>query len=80
MKCVGRFAKDESGAVPMEVWAVTGSLILFGATVLETRPVVVSDQGTTVQEEVFVRKCGRRVSVVGPITLQMTDSSDSCTR
>lgn len=56
-----RFLNDRSGGVPIEVIALTGSLVLLGVTVMETQDTGVPTEGSEMTEEVFVRKCGHLV-------------------
>lgn len=57
-----RFWADTSGGVPIEVIALTGSLILLGITAIETQDTGIPASGTETSEEVFVRKCGEIVA------------------
>lgn len=57
-----RFWNDRSGGVPIEVIALTGSLVLLGVTVMETQDTGMPVEGTEMSEEVFVRKCGQLVT------------------
>ena len=57
-----RFWADTSGGVPIEVIALTGSLVLLGITMIETQDTGMPTQGAETSEEVFVRKCGHLVN------------------
>ncbi len=77
---ITRFWKDQGGGVPVEVIALTGSLVLLGVTVMETQQTGVPAEGVESTEEVFVRKCGQRVatSTETSIALPQVGSSNAC--
>lgn len=54
-----KFSSDERGTVPVELVALSGAVLLLGATYLETH--ATSPNGTKPQmsEEVYVRVCGQ---------------------
>jgi len=56
---ISNFSSDVRGAVPIEAVALSGAVLLLGATYLETQGTSPNGTKPQVSEEVYVRVCGQ---------------------